>query len=80
MFITLYASITWFRFNGYNLSTHQLVRHPGESLPSLFVGTKVAINDIKKKGKGNFLLDSGIKDDSYLYIIYNKDKETAKNK
>jgi len=54
------------------------VRHPGESRPSLFVGTKVAINDIKKKGKGDFLLDSGIKDDSYLYIIYKRIRRRQK--
>lgn len=44
MFITLYASITWFRLNGYILSTHQLVRHPGESSPSLFAGAKLVQN------------------------------------
>ena len=42
------------------------------------MGTKVAINDIKKKGKGDFLLDSGIKDDSYLYIIYKRIRRQQK--
>jgi len=45
MFITLYASITWFRLNGYILSTHQLVRHPGEVFcPSLFAAAKLQRN------------------------------------
>ena len=52
--------------------------HPGESRPSLFAGTKVTIIGIIKKGKGDFLLDSGIKDDSYLYIIYKRIRRRQK--